>query len=164
MNVLWSYFWPCISAGLLAGVIGGLIGFRRRRRLPFGAAFLVAAALACLWHGPLGAADRLTSKSETYARQALDYYEMTAVTAHLQRDPLSRRLVLSGPADDFQTRELQRVMSQVPGVGRATWSRNERGIPLFAEAIGAALAGALLGMLFAYLADLHRRHNAQWNW
>ena len=29
---------------------------------------------------------------------------------------------------------------------------------------GIALLGFLFGLLLAYLGELHRRHNAQWNW
>jgi len=166
MSSLWSYFWPAIGAGLLSGVIAGLIGFRRRPRrtiaLAIGAA--AAMALAMLWHGPLGAGDRLASRADTAARQALDHYELPQITAHLHRGPLTRRLILSGPADDFQVQELQRVMSQVPAVSRASWSRTDAGVPLIAEACGAALLGFLIGLLLAYLVELRRRYNAQWSW
>ena len=47
---------------------------------------------------------------------------MTQVTARLQRDPLTRRLILSGPADDFQRGELVRRMEALPGIGEATWA------------------------------------------
>ena len=167
MNSLWNYFWPALSAGLLAGVIAGLIGFRRRRAtrnrvLALGAAG--AMALAALWHGPLGGAARFSASVESGARQALEYYEMTAVTAHLQQRPLTRRLILAGPADDFQHSELVRVMSQLPGVSRATWSRNDAGVPLLGEGLAASLLGFLVGLLLAYLVELHRRYNSQWRW
>jgi hypothetical protein len=166
MSSLWAYFWPAIGVGLLSGVIAGLVGFRPRGRrtlaLILGA--VAALALAMLWHGPLGAGDRLASRSETAARQALDHYELPQISAHLHHAPLTRRLVLSGPADDFQIHELQRVMSQVPGVSQATWSRTDAGLPLIAEACGAALVGFLLGLLLAYLVELRRRYNAQWSW
>lgn len=166
MSVLWDYFWPCLAAGLLAGSIAGIVGFRpKRKRIPILAAgLLLAIGTAALWHGPLGAADRLAGKSERMAREALAYYEMTQVTAHLHRGPLTRHLILNGPADDFQTQELARVLSQVPGVSRAQWTERNAGPPLILEAIGAALLGFLLGLLLAYLLELRRRHNAQWNW
>ncbi|HXC74039.1 MAG TPA: hypothetical protein VN640_05090 [Sphingomicrobium sp.] len=164
MNTLWTYFWPILCVGLLAGGLGGLFGFRRKRRRPLIIAGLVALAAAAAWHGPLGAADRFTTKIERQARQALDYYEMTKVTAHLHRGPLSRRLILSGPADDFQTSELARLLGQLPGVSSVSWSDRTGGIPLIAEGELAAILGFLGGLLIAYLIELRRRYNAQWTW
>jgi len=164
MNTLWTYFWPILCVGLLAGGLGGLFGFRRKRRRPLIIAGLVALAAAATWHGPLGAADRFTTKIERQARQALDYYEMTKVTAHLHRGPLSRRLILSGPADDFQTSELARLLGQLPGVSGVSWSDRNGGIPMIAEGELAAILGFLGGLLIAYLIELRRRYNAQWTW
>ena len=83
----------------------------------------VAATLAfgALWHGPLGAGDRFATRADKIARATLDYYEMPAVSARLERGPLTRRIVLSGPADPFQRSELVRIMGQVPGVADARW-------------------------------------------
>jgi hypothetical protein len=55
-------------------------------------------------------------------------------------------------------------MGTLPGVGSARWAPAGGGIPLIAEAALAALLGFLLGFGLAYLGELHRRHNAQWNW
>lgn len=74
-----------------------------------------------LWHGPLGAGEKLAREVEAEARQLLDRDEMFQVQAHLQRGPLSRRLVLSGPADDFQRSELVRRLDEVPGVVDVRW-------------------------------------------
>ena len=74
-----------------------------------------------LWHGPLGAGDRLAAETEARARQTLDYYELPMIQAKLQRSPLSRRLVLSGPADDFQRSELVRILDETPGVLEVRW-------------------------------------------
>ena len=164
MNPLWTYFWPILCTGMLAGGLGGLFGFRRQRRRPLIIAGLVALAAAALWHGPLGAANRLTMTIERQARQALDHYEMTKVTAHLHRGPLTRRLVLSGPADDFQTSELARLFSQLPGVSGVRWSDRGGGFPLVVEGELAAMLGFLGGLLIAYLIELRRRYNAQWTW
>ena len=75
-----------------------------------------------VWHGPLGAGDRLARQIEADARAQLDRDEMTQVQARVEREPLSRRLILSGPADDFQRREIKRRMETLPGVGEAVWS------------------------------------------
>jgi hypothetical protein len=82
------------------------------------AATLVASAL---WHGPLGAADRFATHADKIARATLDYYEMPAVSARIERTPMTRRIILSGPADPFQRSELVRIMGQVPGVNDVRW-------------------------------------------
>ena len=165
MNVLWSYCWPVFAAGLVIGAIAMSIGFHRdRRKLAIAIGFAATVGAAALWHGPIGGADRFAGRVERAARQALDYYEMSAVTARLHRGPLTRELILSGPADDFQRRELVRLFSQVPGASGASWNSKSRRLPLVAEGIGVALAGFLVGLLLAYLVALRRRYNAQWKW
>ena len=184
MNAWWSYFWPVFAAGLVIGAIVGSIAYRvrilppkegsrekqivrpvpRKSRIALAAGLTGTLAAAALWHGPLGAADRFTGEVERAARQALDKWEMYKVTAHLHRGPLSRRLVLSGPADDFQTSELVRIMGTIPGVSSARWTAEPGGLPLILEAAGAAMLGFLFGLLLAYLVELRRRYNAQWNW
>jgi hypothetical protein len=166
MNALWGYFWPACASGLLVGAITGLIAFRRRarRNRALGVGMLAALALAALWHGPLGAADRFSAQVERSARQSLDAYEMTRITAHLHRGPLTRHLILAGPADDFQASELARLMSSLPGVSRAQWTAARAGPPLIVEAMGVAALGFLSGLLLAYVVELRRRYNAQWSW
>ena len=166
MSLLWSYFWPAFAAGLVTGLIAGVFAFRRRSRRNAALAIgvLISIAAAALWHGPLGAADRFTNAVERQAREALTYYEMPKVSAHLHRAPVTRRLILSGPADDFQTSELARLFSQLPGVSSAQWSESPAGLPLILEGVAAAMVGFLFGLLLAYLFELRRRYNAQWNW
>ncbi|HEX8840378.1 MAG TPA: hypothetical protein VF750_07910 [Sphingomicrobium sp.] len=165
MNAFWSYFWPCFAAGLVVGGLAGSIGFRRRSRrnraLAMGAA--VAIALAALWHGPLGGAARFETVVQRGIQQTLVHYEMTQVSAHLHHGPLTRRVVLSGPADDFQQRGLAEFMNQIPGVSSSTWT-NTAGVPMIVEAMGVAVLGFLFGLLLAYVAELRRRYNSQWNW
>jgi ABC-type branched-subunit amino acid transport system permease subunit len=165
MNVWWSYCWPVMALGLLVGTISGSIAFRRKNRYPLLAiAAAIVIAGAALWHGPLGAADRFTRQVERNARQALDYYEMARVAEHLHRGPLTRELLLSGTADDFQRSELVRLMSQLPGVSAVSWSQSESGLPLIGEAALYGIGGFLFGLLLAYLVELRRRYNAQWKW
>ncbi len=162
---LWSYLWPAFAAALVVGLLTGIFAFRRKQRYRLLAIGLGAAiALALLWHGPLGGADRFAAKVESDARLTLDNYEMWKVQAHLQRGPLTRRLLLSGPADDLQSSELVRIMGTLSGVSSARWSARGRGTPLMAEGAAAALLGFLLGLLLAYLIELRRRYNSQWNW
>jgi hypothetical protein len=166
MNALWSYFWPCFAAGLLVGGPAGTIAFRRRskRNLTLAIGLLVALALAALWHGPLGGAGRLEAKVQRGIQQTLVYYEMTQVTGHLHHGPLTRHVNLSGPADDFQRDSLVRFMNQIPGVRDTSWTSDQGGLPLIVEGLGVALVGFLSGLVLAYLVELRRRYNAQWNW
>jgi hypothetical protein len=162
---LWDYYWPAIAAALLVGLITGIVAFRwprqnRTRAIGLG----VALGLALLGHGPLGGAHRFTAQVEHDARLTLDNYEMWKVTAHLHRRPLTRRLQLTGPANDFQASELVRIMGTLSGVSSARWSSKGSGTPLVLEGLGVALAGFLLGLLLAYLIELRRRYNSNWNW
>lgn len=78
--------------------------------------------LTWLWHAPLGNGERLAAGIETRARAMLDHYEMTQVQARVERRPLTRRVILTGPADDFQRGEIKRLVEAQPGVGEAQWS------------------------------------------
>ena len=91
----------------------------RRTILMLGLAAVVG--FTAMWHGPLGAADKLAGQVESDARRTLDYYELPMIQAKLQRRPMARRLVLSGPADDFQRSELVRILDQTPGVLEVRW-------------------------------------------
>lgn len=167
MNAFWSYFWPPFGAGLAVAIIAGAIAFRRRGRRRYVAMAVgatIAIALAALWHGPLGAADRFTREVEHVARQALVYNEIPEVSARLHHGPLTRRILLSGAADAFQRSQLVIVMDQVAGVESASWTEDGGGPPLIIEGAAVALLGFLFGLLVAYLRELRRRYNAQWNW
>ena len=185
MSILWSYFWPAFGAGLLCGVIAGIFAFRAprvrtkasegelaaamsrwsRRRLGAIAGGAVAALIAvALWHGPLGAADRLAQDLERSARQTLvDHDAPPGLTVRVHRGPLTRQLILSGSGDDFQREEAARLLGEVPGVSSAGWT-DSTGIPLIVEGFASALVGFLLGLLVAYLVELRRRYNSQWTW
>lgn len=170
MNAFWSYFWPAFGAGMVIGIIGGAIAFRRvrKRKSPVAAYIIggcISMALAALWHGPMGAADRFSSQVERNVRATLVYNEIPEVSGHLHHGPLTRRVLLSGPADDFQRSQLVVIIGSLPGVSTATWSTNEgSGVPLIVEGALVAVVGFLLGLLVAYLVELRRRYNAQWNW
>jgi membrane protease YdiL (CAAX protease family) len=184
MNPLLTYFWPVFAAGLACGLIAGVAGFRlkivrpadrpkeyefirpptRQRHLALIGGIAASIVLAALWHWPLGGADRFTTEVESGARRALNYYEMPKIDAHLHHGPLTRALILSGRADDFQTGELARLLSQLPGVSKAQWTNAGAGPPLVVEAAAVSLLGFLFGLLLAYLVELRRRYNAQWTW
>jgi hypothetical protein len=184
MNAWWGYFLPVFCTGTVFGAIAGSGAFRvkivrrkdrpgepdlvdppRRRRTAFllaGASLSIVAA--ALWHGPFGAADRFSSAIERSAREVLAYNDApTGMSVRIHRGPLTRQLILSGPGNDFQQSEAARLLRQIPGVSDATWTRRG-GIPLIVQGAIAALLGFLLGLLLAYLVELRRRYNSQWNW
>ena len=166
MNAFWAYFWPPFGAGLAVGIIAGDFAFRRpgTRYLSLAIGVIANLALVGLWHGPAGAADRFSAEVERGIRQTIVYWEIPQVSGHLHHDPLTRRAILSGPADDFQRSQLAEYVSEVPGVSSASWSAAGGGVPLIIEGAGVALLGFLLGLFGAYLRDIRRRYNAQWNW
>jgi hypothetical protein len=185
MTAWWDYFWPAFLAGLVIGVIAAQFAYRakilppkerglrekqvfmpakRTRIRALVGGVLLTVAAATLWHGPLGAADRFSSQVERIARQVLvDFGAPRGVTVRMQRGPLTRQLILSGPSDEFQRGEAARLLSGIPGVSRASWTSTP-GVPLIVEVAGVAVVGFLSGLLLAYLVELRRRHNAQWNW
>ena len=91
------------------------------RGLIFVGGIAATLAFAALWHGPLGAGDRLATRAEKIARKTLILYELRAVSARVARDPMARTMILSGPADAFQRSELVRIMGQVPGINAVRW-------------------------------------------
>lgn len=166
MNAFWSYFVPAFVVGLVAGIVAATIAYRdaRRRNAVLALGFVAALILAAAWHGPIGGADRFAGGVERNIRQALVENEMTQASGHLLRHPLSRHVLLSGPADDFQRNGLVELMNLVPGVSGASWTDHGGNVPLIVEGAGAALLGFLLGAVLAYLAELRRRYNMQWDW
>lgn len=165
MNAFWTYFWPPLCAGLVSGIIAGAIGLRSRkwRIVAIALGIATASGLVALWHGPLGGADDFAATVERSVRASLVYNEIPEVSGHLHRGPLTRQILLSGPADDFQRNELVRIIGDLPGVESASWSTGP-GVPLIVEGGIAAVLGFLLGLLVAYLRELRRRYNADWTW
>ena len=179
MNAFWDFYWPLLTAAVVVGVLAGAIGFRAARaREPKTARFkryalfvaaagaIVVLAFGALWHGPFGTGNAFATTIDRQSRRVLNDWEMPQVRAQLERHPLKRTLVLSGPADDFQRSELIRIMDGVPGVANVRWTdmRSPLGLPLVGEAELAALLCFGLGLLLAYLLELRRRYRAQWSW
>ncbi len=83
----------------------------------------IAATLGAtaLYHGPMGKGDAFAAAIEQAARAELDRQEMFQIDGRLDRGPLRRTLVLSGPADDFQREELPKIMIKIPGVEAVRW-------------------------------------------
>ena len=127
-----------------------------------------ALATAALWHGPLGGSERFIRNAEGAARVTLDNYEMYQVQARLEGYPIRRRLLLSGPADDFQRRELIRILDQLPGIGDVRWvgqrGRSSAVAPMLLETETIALVAFSIGLILAYLVELRRRTTRQWRW
>lgn len=165
MNPFWSYFWPPFCAGLVVAVIAGAIGFprRSRRNAIFAIGAIISIALAVIWHGPFGAANRFASDVDRNIRAALVYNYIPEVSGQVQRGPLTRHVLLSGPADDFQRSQLVEIVGDLPGVESASWSGGG-GVPLIIEGGIAAVLGFLCGLVIAYLREVRRRYNANWNW
>ena len=132
-----------------------------RPNMAFSLGLAATLASAVLWHGPGGAAERFVTRSESDARQMLEYFEMNQLTVRVQRDPVARRLIYAGPADDFQRSELVRLGEDLPGIGEARWSPSRSmltyPLPLVVEAIGLALAAFLIGLTLAAIAWYSRR-------
>jgi hypothetical protein len=168
MNALWSYFWPAFGAGLVIGAIAGSFAYRIKTRSrwlpPVAIGLVVSIAAAAVWHGPLGGADRFQARIDRVAHAVIIRYEMEPVQAHVRRRPLTREILLAGPADDFQRSELVRYMEQLPGVKKASWGEPAVRIPLLAEGAAVSLIGFGVGLLLAYLVAVRRRYNAQWRW
>jgi hypothetical protein len=90
----------------------------------------LAATLAMGWinHGPLGQGEALIDGIEANARAAVAEAGLPGVEVRLGRDPLSRVVTLSGPADDFQREGmgglpgLNERVAAVDGVSRVEWA------------------------------------------
>lgn len=96
------------------------------------AKFLIglAASLVVGWlsHGPLGRGEGFINRLQAGAQTVVTDAEIPGVTVQMQRAPLARKAILSGPANQFQ-REGQgslpgldeRVLA-IPGMGRLEWT------------------------------------------
>lgn len=188
MRLLWDYYWPVVAVALIIGLIAGMLAFGplrlrtrggaegeqeahckarliRRLSIPLGAAAVLI--VTALWHGPLGTADRFRTQVEAAVRFTLNDWEMSQVQGRLEQGLLSRTVVMSGPADDFQRRELVRIIGAVPGVSDARWTQGRSSsfeVPLIAEVELWSLAGFALGLLLAWFIEMRRRARAEWRW
>ena len=91
--------------------------------------FGLAAALAAGWlhHGPLGGGERFVAALEEHAERRVRLTQLPDINVRMQRDPLARIAILSGPATEFQREGLgsypglnERVAT-VPGIARVRW-------------------------------------------
>ena len=119
----------------------------------------LAAALFAGWlsHGPLGGGARFLNAVEAQAKIRVDYAEVPGVAVRMQRDPMARIAILSGPANDFQKEGLRRNgrlaypglnerVRTVPGVAAIRWESRGRAFPLVAETLLLSAAAFLVGL------------------
>jgi len=178
MSYLWDLYWPFLTVAAVIGVVTGRLAYKmpgkegekaaynRKRNLTLigGAAAILLAGW--VWHGPVGAGQRFTTETERFTRKVLVAFEMAPIKAVVAQNPLKRSLILSGRADDFQRKELIRILKEVPGVGEVHWTDQQAdfALPLLLEVELAGLCSFGVGLLLAYLLELRRRSNAQWRW
>ena len=90
----------------------------------------LAAALAAGWisHGPLGRGEQFIDRMEADLQAVLGIVNLPGVTGRMQRDPLARTAILSGPADEFQREGvgslpgINRRVMLIPGMARFEWT------------------------------------------
>ncbi len=89
----------------------------------------LAVALAAGWisHGPLGRGAMFVDRLDGDLQAVLADVNLPGVKAQMQREPLARKAILSGPADQFQREGMgslpgidERVLA-IPGMGRIEW-------------------------------------------
>lgn len=90
----------------------------------------LAAALFVGWlsHGPLGRGEAFAARLDTTLQQVVAEAGIEGVSGRVQRDPLARTAILSGPADRFQREGKgslpgldERVLA-IPGMGGIEWT------------------------------------------
>jgi hypothetical protein len=122
----------------------------------------LAAALLMgwLWHGPGGQGERLIGQIEAQVKEAVAVSRLPGATVRLERDPLSRKAILSGNANDLQREGLgsqwgaKDYARAIPGVAAVRWDDEADAfqLPLLAETLILVtmfyLAGSGLGLLF----------------
>src|SRR5829696_7240144 len=88
---------------------------------------LLTLAAGWLAHGPLGGGERLIDSLENRARVEVAKAELPEIAVRLDRDPLARRVTLSGRANDLQREGLgsQKGLSDyardVEGIAVVRW-------------------------------------------
>ena len=66
--------------------------------------------------------------------------------------------------DSVELMRVAALIEKLPGVSRARWIAKRSGPPLILEGTAMAVLGFLFGLLLAYVVELRRRYNSQWNW
>lgn len=91
-----------------------------------GLAAALVAGLVAYW--PLGMGQAFVDRLEAGARTMVARADVSGVTVQMQRAPLARKALLTGPANQFQREGMgslpginQRVLA-VPGMSRVEWT------------------------------------------
>jgi hypothetical protein len=92
-----------------------------------------AAALASgiISHGPLGRGQAFAGSLEARVNAEIQKAELPGVTARLGHDPLSREVVLTGNANDFQREGMGQLpgindrIRAIPGISGLRWDDND---------------------------------------
>lgn len=98
--------------------------------------FAAALAAGGIAHGPLGLGETFVDRLDRDLQSVLANVAVPGVTGTVQREPLARTALLSGPADCFQRKGdasfgdgregtlpgLDRRALTVPGMGRVAWT------------------------------------------
>jgi hypothetical protein len=126
-------------------------------------------ALLAGWgfYGPFGQGEKLANRIESHARNLVAQTQLPGISVRLEREPLSRDLVVSGQANELQREGLGSGLGvkdyarATPDVGQVRWDDEPKGfsLPLLAETLIVAalawLAGLLLGTLFFNRRERH---------
>ncbi|HEY0026905.1 MAG TPA: hypothetical protein VGC35_03450 [Allosphingosinicella sp.] len=123
------------------------------RPIKFLIGLAAAVLLAWIWHGPAGQGEKLVNRIDKDAKVLVAAAELPGTAVRTERNPLTRGLVLSGPANELQREGLgsqngvKDYARAVDGVGNVRWddepARFE--LPLLAETAIVAALGFLIG-------------------
>lgn len=118
----------------------------------------LAAALAAggLFHGPMGGGARLLDALQAHAELRIRHSELP-IRVEMERAPMRRAAILSGPANDFQREGmgsypgLNQRIATIPGIAAVRWAEGHRGIgrawlPLLAETLILCALAFLVGL------------------
>jgi hypothetical protein len=100
--------------------------------MPNAVKFLVGLALAlaagAVSHGPMGRGEAFIAELDAQLQAVIADVDLPSVTGAMQREPLARTALLSGPANQFQREGQgslpglnQRVLA-ITGMGRLEWT------------------------------------------
>lgn len=132
--------------------------------------FLIGLAAALLmgwiWHGPAGQGEAFAGAMEAQVKMAAAQAELPGIEARLEREPLTRRAIVSGEANDLQREGLgsqwgvKDYVRSVEGVAGVRWDDEPAGfrLPLLVETlILVALAYAVgFGLAYAFFGRRRR--------
>lgn len=86
----------------------------------------VTALSAWIFHGPAGYGARLLARLDAQVQPLVARQELPEVRAGFTRDPMSRRLEFSGPANDFQRQRFVELIQEANIIGIKSVGWNPR--------------------------------------